>query len=396
MARIRTIKPEFWTSEQVMSCTPTARLLFIGMWNFADDSGVISYSPVQIKAKVFPGDTFSSVEIKTMINELISNDLVRLFRPLDGKLYLFISGWNKHQKIDRPNRIFPVYDSKFEVKNPFDDNSTNDRRVFADNSTNDRRAFDDNSTNDRRAFDDNSTNDRRAFDEHSPPEGNGRERIVMEGKGKGGYRGKNPEQNSDLPDFRLLQISASENLPPENVSPEPEKEIPEISEPVITAENVLPPVKSGPVEKKEKISAQKEKTGLSTQVHTVCQKIFLDFYQQEKRTPYLGWGAKDASHLKLLIGNIMGLIRSHGKEPDQINIPETLAFMLKKLPDIPDRWVYDHLSVANFSSKFNEITHQIINKTNGKRSSNAESRTVGNRQKPGDDYLADILSRLDG
>ena len=40
MARIRTIKPEFWTSEQVVDCSPTARLLFIGLWNFCDDGGV--------------------------------------------------------------------------------------------------------------------------------------------------------------------------------------------------------------------------------------------------------------------------------------------------------------------------------------------------------------------
>jgi len=34
MARIRTIKPEFWTAEQVMELSRDARLLFIGMWNF--------------------------------------------------------------------------------------------------------------------------------------------------------------------------------------------------------------------------------------------------------------------------------------------------------------------------------------------------------------------------
>jgi hypothetical protein len=39
MARIRTVKPEFWTSEQVMNCSRDARLLFIGMWNFCDDGG---------------------------------------------------------------------------------------------------------------------------------------------------------------------------------------------------------------------------------------------------------------------------------------------------------------------------------------------------------------------
>ena len=39
MARIRTIKPEFWASEQVMDCKPVTRLLFIGLWNFVDDFG---------------------------------------------------------------------------------------------------------------------------------------------------------------------------------------------------------------------------------------------------------------------------------------------------------------------------------------------------------------------
>ena len=29
MARIRSVKPEYWTSEQVMECSPTARLLLL-------------------------------------------------------------------------------------------------------------------------------------------------------------------------------------------------------------------------------------------------------------------------------------------------------------------------------------------------------------------------------
>jgi hypothetical protein len=45
MARIRTIRPEFWTSEQVTECSMPARLLFIGLWNFCDDGGRMPYSP---------------------------------------------------------------------------------------------------------------------------------------------------------------------------------------------------------------------------------------------------------------------------------------------------------------------------------------------------------------
>lgn len=37
MPRIRTIKPEYWTSEQVLDLSIPARLAFIGLWNFCDD-----------------------------------------------------------------------------------------------------------------------------------------------------------------------------------------------------------------------------------------------------------------------------------------------------------------------------------------------------------------------
>ncbi len=61
MARIRTIKPEFWTSEQVMECAPLARLLFIGLWNFCDDAGRMALSPKRIKAQILPSDDVHGV-----------------------------------------------------------------------------------------------------------------------------------------------------------------------------------------------------------------------------------------------------------------------------------------------------------------------------------------------
>jgi len=102
MARYRTIKPEFWSSEQVMECSLTARLMFIGMWNFADDAGRLSYSAKTIKAQIFPGDDVSADDIRRMIDELSSNGLVIQY-VVDGKEYLSITGWH-HQKIDRPQK----------------------------------------------------------------------------------------------------------------------------------------------------------------------------------------------------------------------------------------------------------------------------------------------------
>lgn len=56
MARIRTVKPEFWVSEQVTSCSRGARLLFIGLWNFCDDGGVHAAEHKRLKSEVFPSE----------------------------------------------------------------------------------------------------------------------------------------------------------------------------------------------------------------------------------------------------------------------------------------------------------------------------------------------------
>jgi hypothetical protein len=101
MARIRTVKPEFWSSEQVMACAPISRLLFIGIWNFADDAGRIADSAKSIKAQIFPGDDHVYAEsVRGMIDELAGNGLLMKYE-VDGKGYLQITGW-KHQRIDKP------------------------------------------------------------------------------------------------------------------------------------------------------------------------------------------------------------------------------------------------------------------------------------------------------
>jgi hypothetical protein len=99
MARIRSIKPDFWTSEQVMECSPIARLMFIGMWNFADDHGRMPASPKTLKAQIFPADDIDSTNVRRMIDELSSTGLIRLYE-VDGKEFLLITGWH-HQKIDK-------------------------------------------------------------------------------------------------------------------------------------------------------------------------------------------------------------------------------------------------------------------------------------------------------
>lgn len=121
MARIRTIKPEFWTSEQVMNCSLPARLMFIGMWNFADDKGRMTLSEKKIKAQIFPSDDLSFMDIHGMLLELSKNDLVTLY-DVDNVEYIQINGW-KHQRIDKPQKSrYP------NIQGLFDDDSKNGKR----------------------------------------------------------------------------------------------------------------------------------------------------------------------------------------------------------------------------------------------------------------------------
>lgn len=129
MARIRTVKPEFWTAEQVMECSPIARLLFIGMWNFCDDGGNHPASTKTLKAEVFPGDEISSDEIRRLICELVSNGLLIEYEA-GGKAYWHVTGWH-HQKIEKPTYKHP----KPDIQQPVGNHSTTDRRTVDDLST---------------------------------------------------------------------------------------------------------------------------------------------------------------------------------------------------------------------------------------------------------------------
>jgi len=146
MARIRTIKPEFWTSEKVVECPFDTRLLFIGLWNFADDAGIIKVSLKRLKMQIFPADEVDSTSIRRMLDELSATALITEYAIGEDR-YLLINGWKDHQRIDKPT-----------YKHPFPNGLIPGSK-----------------TEFEQYFDEHSTNVRRAFDERSPPEGKGRE-----------------------------------------------------------------------------------------------------------------------------------------------------------------------------------------------------------------------------
>ena len=102
--RIRSIKPEFWTSQDIADLSWDDRLLFVGLWSYVDDNGVGRDVEKLITADLFaleddPRETLARVS--RGLQKL--SELGRITRyTIDGRPFIHITNWLKHQRIDKP------------------------------------------------------------------------------------------------------------------------------------------------------------------------------------------------------------------------------------------------------------------------------------------------------
>lgn len=101
MARIRTLKPTIWDSEQLAEVSVNARLLFVGLITQADDEGRLKGSAKLIKSQVFPYDDFTSGDIAEWLQELSGEGLIHWFE-VNGKQFVELPTWRKHQRVSHP------------------------------------------------------------------------------------------------------------------------------------------------------------------------------------------------------------------------------------------------------------------------------------------------------
>ncbi|EIZ83673.1 hypothetical protein WYO_3686 [Methylobacterium sp. GXF4] len=101
MARIRTIKPEFWTDEKIVQLPFSARLVFIGLWNFADDDGRIRDEPDRLRMQIMPGDP---VDMELALDVLVAAELIERWYGDDGSVVLVIPGFGRHQLISHKSK----------------------------------------------------------------------------------------------------------------------------------------------------------------------------------------------------------------------------------------------------------------------------------------------------
>jgi hypothetical protein len=112
--RIRSIKPEFWRSDDVTSLEWDTRLVFIALWSYVDDNGVGADKLTSIAADLFAADLVADPaqtldRVKKALFALAHEGLIRRYE-VAGKQYLFITGWSKHQLIREPSKghVYPL------------------------------------------------------------------------------------------------------------------------------------------------------------------------------------------------------------------------------------------------------------------------------------------------
>jgi len=127
MARIRTIKPEFWSHPLIGKQDDATKLMAISLLNFADDEGFFHAEPNLVRGFCRPFDDNSTITRRCLDNlskiNYISICENENYGPI-GKIEKFLD----HQRIDRPN------DSKLK-----DYYSTNNRRTIDEQSTLERK-----------------------------------------------------------------------------------------------------------------------------------------------------------------------------------------------------------------------------------------------------------------
>jgi hypothetical protein len=99
--RIRTLKPEVWEDEAIGRLGPWERLLFVGLITMADDEGRLRALPSAIAGHIFPYDDHPPAKILKWLEAVKCAGLIDRYEH-SGTAYVQITGWAKHQKINRP------------------------------------------------------------------------------------------------------------------------------------------------------------------------------------------------------------------------------------------------------------------------------------------------------
>ncbi|WP_335970400.1 hypothetical protein [Streptomyces sp. CA2R106] len=105
MPRIRSIKPETWTSETLAEVSIPAMVTFLAMTNMADDWGRHRDNAAIIFGIIWPlRAEHGAVQVEDDLTQLENAGAICRYTGCDGRRYFHYPTWFKHQKIDTPSQ----------------------------------------------------------------------------------------------------------------------------------------------------------------------------------------------------------------------------------------------------------------------------------------------------
>lgn len=106
MARIRTIKPEFWTDEKLAVLDTTTRLVYLGLISLADDYGRLVDNLKALDGQIFP---FTDESCADALETLATLQRIVRYTAKSGQNLIQIVRWSDHQKVNHPGKeIWPA------------------------------------------------------------------------------------------------------------------------------------------------------------------------------------------------------------------------------------------------------------------------------------------------
>lgn len=104
MARIRSIKPSFFRSEDVTALSYRARLTWIGLWLYADDEGRLRDDARFVKGDLWAlEDEVSWQDVEADLQELAEHDRIVRYE-VGGRRFIQVQKWSDHQAIPKATK----------------------------------------------------------------------------------------------------------------------------------------------------------------------------------------------------------------------------------------------------------------------------------------------------
>ena len=109
----RILKESICTSEDIAALSVGAEILFYRLMVKCDDFGAYFGNEQIIKSTCFPlkSNDIKCSQVQSWIEELVKTGLIQAYIADDGKKYIQITKWSKHQQVRAKRRKFPALDS---------------------------------------------------------------------------------------------------------------------------------------------------------------------------------------------------------------------------------------------------------------------------------------------